>query len=147
MKSQIFGLAFLALFGFSSFSQATEIESGVEITVADCAVLGESVRLNLSRGVAGAYECSEANNSINVGACHEAGSRTDQLACAQVGIDPATLDPLYNDPACNATNAGTTITLAAPRYRGFRAATTGGSVGAQQLTGNCTATTAEELVQ
>lgn len=147
MKIQLLGFAFVALLGLGSSVQAAPIESGGEIAVGDCAVLGESVRLNLSRGVNGAYECSEANNAINVGACHEAGSRTDQLACAQVGVDPVTNNPVYNDAACNAGNAGTTITLAAPRYRGFRAATTGGSVGAQQLSGNCTTTTAEELVE
>ncbi|MOA45180.1 hypothetical protein D3C78_1675520 [compost metagenome] len=96
----------------------------------------------------GAYECSEANNSINVGACHTAGSRTASITCAVVGQTTATPPvDLYNDPGCNSTNVGQTITLTAPRYQGFRASTTGGSVGAQLLSANCSKTTTAELIK
>lgn len=124
---------------------------GTAITGGDtgtCKVLGENVRINLSKGVKGSYECFEVTNSINVGACHESGSRSNQLTCAQVGMSTANPPvPVYNNAACTAANVGTTITIATTSYRGFRAATTGGSVGAQSLSTNCSATTAEELIK
>jgi len=148
MNIKFLGFAFAAAMTITTGAHATAIASGTPILSSTCAVLGENVTLNLSRGVTGAYECSEANNSINVAACHEAGSRTDQVACVVVGSDTSTspATPIYSDPSCNASNVGTTITVTPPRYRGYVASTTGGSVGAQQLSGVCNSTTIEALV-
>ncbi|MBK3845173.1 hypothetical protein [Stutzerimonas xanthomarina] len=134
----------------SAFAAPTAIQSGSAIAstgTGSCAVLGDSVKLNLSKGVNGAYDCSEANNAINVGACHTAGSRGTTLTCAQVGMSSGT-NPVavYNNPGCTAANVGQDITVTTPSYRGFRASTTGGSVGAQSLSANCSASTALELV-
>lgn len=148
MKAKILGFVALIAFGFMSSASALTITSGNSIGPdgdQDCVVLGEQVRLNLSRGVLGAFQCTEATNSIDVAACHEAGSRTNQLACVVAGQD-ANGQPVYNDPGCNAGNVGTTITLAQPRYRGFAASTTGGSVNARQLASNCTATNVEAIL-
>lgn len=149
MKKNLLALFAAATVAFASSSiMAKEITNGGEIKNSDCAVLGDTVKLNLSKNVVGSYECSEASNSINVGACHTSGSRTATITCAVVG-QTATTPPVdqYNDPGCNASNVGKTITLTAPRYQGFRASTTGGSVGAQMLSANCTKTTAEELIK
>src|SRR5690606_28866297 len=131
-------------FGFSSIVTAAPIPS-TPITSTECAVLGESVRLSLSNGVSGAYACSEVNNSINIGTCHTAGSRSTTLKCAQTGEDEDG-EVTWNHADCAADPTPDTVELETPSYRGFRASTTGGSVGAQSLSGNCTATTVEELV-
>lgn len=131
----------------SAFAAPAAI-TGAKITGGDtgiCKVLGEDVQINLSKGISGAYDCIEASNAIKVGACHASGFRTGTLVCAAVGVDNDGA-PTYNDPGCNENNVTETITLAAPRYRGYRASTTGGSVGAQLLTGSCTTTTVLELV-
>lgn len=149
MKAKILGFAALVAFGFMSSANALSITSGNSIGPdgdQDCVVLGEQVRLNLSRGVLGAFQCTEATNSIDVATCHEAGSRTNQLACVVSGQD-AQGQPVYNDPLCNAGNVGTTVTLAEPRYRGFAASTTGGSVNARQLAANCTAGNVEAILE
>lgn len=138
MKKNLLALfaASAVVFASSAMAAPTEIESGEAITTTECAILGETVRLNLSKGVYGAYNCDETRNAINVGACHETGSRSTSLTCAQIGID-ANDDPVYNDSQCSAANAGQVVTVANPSYRGFRASSTGGTVGAQSLSANC----------
>lgn len=147
MKKNLLALLAAATFGFASSAMAapTAID-GDAITDAECPVLGEQVLLNLSKGVSGAYDCFEATNSINVGACHSSGSRSTSLTCAQVGFQADGTTPAYNDDQCTSTNVGATVTVDEPSYRGFRAASTGGSVGAQSLSANCDATTVLELV-
>lgn len=139
MKKNLLALfaASVVVFASSAMAAPTAITSGDPIAVADCTILGESVRLNLSKGVKGAYNCDETRNAINVGACHETGSRSDSLVCAQIGVNQAG-DAQFNDAQCNATNIGTSVTVASPSYRGYRASSTGGTVGAQSLSANCT---------
>lgn len=136
----------LALFAISAFACATSavadgptaIESGNTISTTECSILGDSVKLNLSKGVHGAYNCDVTRNAINVGACHETGSRSSTLTCAQIGVDSDD-NPVFNDPGCAGQPAGHTIDVSSPSFRGFRASSTGGSVGAQSLSANCAA--------
>lgn len=139
---------FIAIFavaslGISMGASATVIESGKEITpdATGCIVLAESVRLNLSNGVHGAYNCDDNRNAVNVGACHIGGSRSTSLKCAAIGKDDDG-ENIWNDEQCEGDADGL-VTLESPGYRGFRASTTGGSVGAQQLNGACTSATAD----
>lgn len=133
MKKIAFGL-FAALTLASASSFATPITNGASITDQECAILGESVRLTLSNNVDGAYNCDEIRNAANVGACHFSGSRSDTLICAEIGKDQNG-DPVYNENTCQ--QSGDSVTLTTPSYRGYRASTTGGSVGAQSLSANC----------
>ncbi len=128
-----------ALFASSAMAAPTAIESGEAITTTECAILGDTVRLNLSKGVHGAYNCDETQNAINVGACHESGSRSTSLTCAQIGVDSTSGDPIFNDPGCEGQPAGHVLTVSTASYRGFRASSTGGTVGAQSLSANCAA--------
>lgn len=149
MKKNLLALfaaaAVAAAFSSSAMAAPTAISSGAAITTTNCPVLGDTVRLNLSKGVSGSYDCSEVRNAINVGACHASGSRSSTLTCAQTGVN-ASNEPTFNNTACNAGNVGTDITVTTPSYRGYRASTTGGSVGAQSLSTNCSASTVVELV-
>jgi len=139
MKKNLLALfaASAVVFASSAMAAPTKIVSGDPITTTQCAILGDTVRLNLSKGVWGAYNCDEALNAINVGACHETGSRSTSLTCAQVGVD-ANGDATYNDSQCTSANVGEVVEVASPSYRGFRASSTGGTVGAQSLSSNCT---------
>src|SRR5690606_26613968 len=119
----------------------TAISSGTTISPTgenNCSILGDSVKLNLSKGVHGAFNCDEARNAINVGACHESGSRSTSLTCAQIGVDESD-NPVFNDPGCAGQDAGHVLTVDTASYRGFRASSTGGTVGAQSLSANCSA--------
>lgn len=138
MKKNLLALfaASAVVFSSSLFAAPAAIESGEAITTTECAILGDTVRLNLSKGVFGAYNCDEARNAINVGACHTTGSRSTTLTCAQIGVNEDG-DAVYNDAQCSAANAGENVTVASPSYRGFRASSTGGTVGAQSLSANC----------
>lgn len=147
MKKNLLALFAAATVAFaSSVMAAPTAITGAAIDDVACPVLGEEVRLNLSKGVNGAYDCFEETNSINVGACHTSGSRGTTLTCAQIGFETDGITPKYNDGQCDDTNVGENVTVTEPSYRGFRAATTGGSVGAQSLTGNCDTDTVLELV-
>ncbi len=149
MKKNLLALftASAVVFASSAMAAPTAIESGVNITSTECVILGDTVKLNLSKAVHGAYNCDETRNAINVGACHETGSRSTSLTCAQIGVDDND-DPVFNDSSCAGKPAGSVITVSSPSYRGFRASSTGGSVGAQSLSGNCEAGVPEsELVE
>lgn len=143
MKKLIAGLAFLAAMAFANtaFAQAVAITSGGAITggtTGDCVLLGETVRINLSNNINGAYECDEALNAIRVATCHIAGSRAaSTIACAVTDTDELG-EPIYNDASCDGT-AGQTFNIV--DYRGFIASSRGGTVGAQALGGNCAAGT------
>lgn len=106
----------------------------------DCELLSEDVKINLSSNVSGALNCDVATNTITIGTCHNAGSRLASLKCAQIGTNPTTSDPIYNDDACTAAMvaAGESID-GTPDFRGFFAQTSGGSVAPAFLGGSCTA--------
>ncbi|MBK3749473.1 hypothetical protein [Stutzerimonas balearica] len=144
MKKNLLVLAVTSAVFFASSAMAdgpTAISSGNTIAPTganNCSILGDSVKLNLSKGVHGAFNCDEARNAINVGACHESGSRSTSLTCAQIGVDSSD-NPVFNDPSCAGQAAGAVITVSTASYRGFRASSTGGTVGAQSLSANCAA--------
>ncbi|WP_146161696.1 hypothetical protein [Pseudothauera lacus] len=126
----------------SVFAQAMVVPANGVVTggaTGDCELLSESVRINLSSNVVGAFACDEATNTITVGSCHNAGSRNDSLLCAQIGVD-ASGNGIFNHNDCDAAAvaAGTVIQGAAD-FRGFFAQTSGGSVAPSFLGGSCSA--------
>lgn len=139
MKKFAYGLFAALAVSSSAFAAPTAIDPETPVTTAECAILGESVNLTLSSNVQGAYNCDEALNAANVGACHTSGSRSTSLTCAQIGTDNSASPPapIWNNDQC--TTNGEVIDLGSASYRGYRASTTGGSVGPQSLSGNCAA--------
>ncbi|MDH5785904.1 MAG: hypothetical protein OEZ16_09905 [Chromatiales bacterium] len=136
-RAFLFAVAFMA--SAAAMAAGTAVTSGAPITNTDCTLLGETVTLNLSSNVFGAYQCIEIDNEIKVATCHKAGSRkATSLPCQVVGTDPGTGASVYNNPACTGAT-GETFEIA--DYRGFIASSTGGSVGTTDLGGNCTAAT------
>lgn len=141
MKKIAFALIAAGI-GFSSsvFAAGTAVPADGVITptggTANCELLSERVKVNLSSNVVAAYNCDEANNTITVGTCHNAGSRNPSLTCAQIGTDTDG-KPIWNDNACTETGK---VIEGSPDFRGFFAQTSGGSVGAVFLGGACSST-------
>lgn len=103
-----------------------------------CPQLSEQVKINLSSNVSGAFNCDEASNTITIATCHNAGSRLPSLKCAQIGTDPTTNAPIFNDDQCDAQKVADGESIeGTPDYRGFFAQTSGGSVAPAFLGGQC----------
>ncbi len=125
---------------FSASAAGTAVPTdGSKITNADCSLLSDSVKVNLSSNVKGAYSCNDATNTIKVGTCHDAGSRTDTLTCKVIGTDDSVDPPVdsYNHASCTAADE---VITGVTDYKGFFASSSGGSVGDAFLGGACTQT-------
>jgi len=140
MKKSILAALLISSAFVSLNVSAVAIPNDGVITTTACTLLGEQVKLNLSNNVSGAYSCTEATSTIQVAACHKAGSRnTTTVACANSGTADA---PDWNNASC----ADEADTFEITDYRGFRASSLGGKVGAQALGGACTDATVNGLV-
>jgi hypothetical protein len=73
MKKITFVLAGLM---FSGVASAVQLESSGPVTIADCALLNEDVRINLSAGVFAGVSCTPT--VIALSACHSAGKVTSR---------------------------------------------------------------------
>lgn len=140
MKKNILAALFVgSMIAAGSASAVVAPTDGI-ITTQACSLLGEQVKLNFSNNVHGAYSCTEATSTIVVAACHKAGSRnTATVQCANSG--DAT-NPDWNDTSCTSESDSFEIT----DYRGYRASSQGGKVGAQALGGACNDNTVNGLV-
>jgi len=115
---------------------AVEFSSGAKATQETCELLGQDVVLNLSKNVYGGYGCYKANNVIKVATCHSAGSRKQEtVQCAVTGTDENN-DPIYNDESCHGTDPDDTF-VSSQYGKAFVATTSGGGVGASNLSAYC----------
>jgi len=125
----------------SAFAEPMAVPADGAVTAGaggNCVLLSENIRLNLSSNVVGAFNCDEATNTISIGTCHNAGSRNSSLTCAQIGVDSATGNGIFNHPDCDAAAvAAGTVIEGAPDFRGFFSQTSGGSVAPSFLGGSC----------
>jgi hypothetical protein len=143
MKKINFAVLTVLGLGISSAALAapTNVSGSTVITTGDCVLLGEQVTLNLSANVTGAYQCTDADQTIVIGTCHASGSRKplDVQCTAVPDTDPAEFEPA----GCPDAEPGTKVTIS--NYRAYTASSRGGSVTAQELGGNCTAATLNGL--
>lgn len=143
MKKQL--IAALITVGFGLFanaaSAATAFTANQPVTGGangDCPLLVETVTLGVSSKVHGAYNCDEAKNLVQVGACHEGGSRKGVTCVAITDPEDSTAEPTY--PAgCNAGNVGEQSPI--PSYKSFFTSSTGGVMVEYPLDGRCGADT------
>lgn len=138
----LFAAAGLTCFaGLASAAPTAVTGASNQITPAQCALLSENIIVGMSARVTGAYNCSEVQNIVKVGSCHEGGSR-GLLACSSVqnqdaidaagGVNPPA--PVY--PAgCAADGTGTSTVLS---YKAFTSSSQGGAMSEQALGGRCT---------
>lgn len=111
-------------------------------TTADetCDLLGETVTINLSKAVHGAFVCDEATNAVTIATCHETGSRKPAtVQCVTLGEGP---DAVNVPEGCT---AGTPVELDVA-YRGFVANSRGGGVATTTLGGKCEDTTVTAII-
>ncbi len=121
--------------GFALNASAAAIVSNTPIKTTDCAVLGDSATLNLSKNVTGAYSCDEGTNTIKVATCHSSGSRlAREGVCAGTPNETDATKTDWNYSGC--AKDGDKVSLP-PDYKGFYATTKGGSVVDKQLGGVC----------
>lgn len=107
---------------------------------ATCDLLGETVTINLSRAVHGAFMCDEATNAVTIATCHETGSRKPAtVQCVTLGEGT---DAINVPEGCT---PGTEVELEVA-YRGFVANSRGGGVATTALGGNCTDTTVTAII-
>lgn len=139
MKKLTLVLAGLMISGAAS---AVQLESSNPVTIADCALLNEDVRINLSTGVLAGVSCTP--NVIALSACHSAGKVTSRTVpvriVAETGVAPNVIPAhlescLVGSADCNVTE----VTGAA-----MPTATTAlGTVNTQYPGANCSAGAAE----
>ena len=132
MKSKFIAVALVSGLMASLGAYAEPIVSGAAIDNGDCVLLGETVTLNLSNNVSGAYNCVEATSTITLGACHASGSRNPTTVNCVNSAAPGDA-PVWNDTSCQ--DAGDTFEIT--DFRGFRASSQGGRVGVVALGGTC----------
>lgn len=113
-------------------SAPTAFKDNVEVTNAQCALLGETVTLGVSAKVHGAYACDEEKNLVQVAACHEGGSRSQGVACVDNDPDTAGVQ-LPNGCEGNPTPAFSSI----PSYKAFFTSSKGGVMQEQGLGSRC----------
>lgn len=139
MKKFLTSMTFVAglLASSAAFSQ-TAFVGNEEVTDEDCALLAETVTLGVSANVHGAYLCDEAENLVQVGACHEGGSRSRGAACVDLDVD----EPGNQLPeGCTEVGGFSTI----PNYIGFVASSEGGVMQEYALGGRCSGDTLSGL--
>ena len=136
MKKIVLGLMAAGLtMSTAAFAAGTYVKSGSQITPSggtyECKLLSESVRVNFSNSVLGAFKCDVDTNTVTVATCHEAGSRSTSLTCVQIGTDDSG-EALWNDEECKDEDK-TVVEKPSALFKAFAAQTSGGSVGAVQI--------------
>ena len=107
---------------------AASFTSGTAIDSADCMLLTGSITPSLSANVHAGFRCSDAFGVIQVGACHEGGSRdASTITCAIT--DNTTTPPTYNDATC--TSEADTFEIADRRF--YTMSSSGGSIATAAL--------------
>lgn len=138
---------FAAVMAISSWAQAAPI--GGEVTVGNCPLLAEGVRLSLSNNVVGAYTCDEtpATKGIYVATCSTAGRTTPRsvvMPCNPQGMaaDDSNFQP--GAAQCDADGVGPTV-----NFRGafvYRGSTRGGRISpSSEANQECTIETTETV--
>jgi hypothetical protein len=136
MNKQIFAAVLAVGLSVSAgmASAATAFQSNVEVETTDCTLLAETITLGVSAKVHGAYACNETTNLVEVGACHEGGSRAQGAACQDTDANT----PGDQLPAgCDAVGGFSTI----PDYKMFFTSSRGGVMQEFALGGRCSAST------
>lgn len=72
-----------------------------KITMTDCSLLTEDVKVNLSSNVFGAYACNTTRNIIGVATCHPGGRKGNVSVSCSMG-DPNANPAVPADPGCTA---------------------------------------------
>lgn len=83
--------------------------TAIDTTTAGCSLLSESVTINLSNGVFGAYACNIEDNVIGVATCHPTGRKGDVTVTCTVGATDAPEGCTATADTGDAADAGTAV--------------------------------------
>ncbi len=136
MKNQFVAAIVAVGFGLiaSSASAApTAFTANQKVTKNECALLAESVTLGVSSKVHGGYNCDEALNLVQVGACHEGGSRAG-VTCVAI-VDPQDATKVTYPAGCSAATVGEQSSV--PSYKSFFTSSAGGVMVEYPMDGRC----------
>eukprot|EP00906_Rhabdomonas_costata_P007840 RCo011207 len=75
----IIGLAMAPALGMAQ----TPMTGTTDVTVASCSLLQDNLKITLSQGVSGGYQCNTANNIFSLAACHTGGRVTTRTTNVQ----------------------------------------------------------------
>lgn len=127
----------------SSMASAVQLTSSGNVTMVDCNLLNENVRINLSTGVFAGVSCN--NVSIALSACHSGGKQTTRsVPVRDVAAIPGPPAIPAHIETCVITPGDTTCALRDVTGPAMPAATTLlGTVNTQYPGGACTAAAAE----
>lgn len=98
---QVIAVALGLLASSSIYAAPSAITSPIEMD--DCPLLAENVRVSLSNGVMGSFNCA---SFIQVSTCSTAGRTTERT-----GLVPCDNDDTTDTPACNADGTMPTATV------------------------------------
>lgn len=77
----------------------------VQDTTSACPLLNETVKVNLSKNVAGGYGCAESTNKIAVVTCHPNGKKNLTSNNFYQGVSSGGAISAVQDAACDTTKA------------------------------------------
>lgn len=126
----------------SGMASAVQLEASGNVTIADCGLLNEDVRINLSTGVNAGVDCSPT--IIAMSACHTAGKQTSRTVnLREVTVTDSRGEDVVRKIPCALTETGcATETVTGPATP--TASTEQGTVITQYPGGTeCTAVVAE----
>lgn len=129
MGASVTGSAFAA----TVFGESARTDEVTGTSTGECPLLAETVILGVSSNVIGGWACDEAQNVIQVAACHKGGSRDIGVACSSDG-DPSTPDTIELPAGCATTDGNSDI----PSFQAFTASSAGGVMSGVKLDQRCT---------
>ncbi|MFO7540924.1 MAG: hypothetical protein R6X32_23020 [Chloroflexota bacterium] len=150
MKKILVAMSFAAAVALPGAASAAEIFEGTiyavptggaganvpdTATTYTCDLVASDVKLGVSNNVVGGIACDEANNLVQVAACHAGGSRDTGVSCssdADLNTDEIELPSGCADNTGNSTE---------PSFKAFTLSSAGGVMSEAALSGRCTTDT------
>jgi hypothetical protein len=118
----------------------TAITSNTTVTAVACTLLQDDLKLQLSSGVVGAYDCNTTANAIRLSSCHTSGRVTQRTSKTVVNPSACTADPNDTAACASTTSSGTGAVVASTTTAGGQmsmkfggSCDTGGSLAASVL--------------
>ena len=129
-------LALLAAAGFAlsvgvvnAAPPSAGFTGNASITTALCPLLADAVNVGVSAKVVGAYSCDETLNLVQVGTCHEGGSRSTGPACGLGAAATAALPVAQQQqdvPGCSYGQTPAQLNSTIPSFKAFYTSSAGG---------------------
>lgn len=107
----------------------TAITGNTTVNTVACTLLQDDLKLQLSSGVVGAYNCNTTANAIQLSSCHTSGRVTQRTSKTVVNPTACTADPTDTAACASTTSSASGATVAST--------TTAGGQMSMSFGGNC----------